>query len=66
MANTLQELHKKIRFHHCHCWVPGSNVDAEVQDIFNDGLAEYYQGNSEETDPQNESVELEIEDLEAI
>ena len=41
-------------------------MDAEVQDIFNDGLAEYYQGNSKETDPQNESVELEIEDLEAI
>ncbi len=41
-------------------------MDAEVQDIFNDGLAEYYQGNSEETDPQNESAELEIEDLEAI
>ncbi len=66
MANTLWELHKKIRFYCCHHWVPGSDVDAEVQDIFNNGLAEYYQGNSEVTDPQNESVELEIEDLEAI
>ena len=42
----------------CHCWVPGSHVDAKVPDILTNGLAEYH--------TENRNVELEMEDLEAI
>ncbi|KAF8314839.1 uncharacterized protein EI90DRAFT_2947721 [Cantharellus anzutake] len=69
MANTLQELCKKIRSYHCHSLVPGSHVEAEVPDILNDGLAEYYQVNSEEVDLEKGDTELgalEMDDLEAM
>ena len=65
MANTLQELCKKIRIHCCHCWVP-AHVDAEVPDILTNRLAEYHQANPEEIYPENGNAELEMEDLEAI
>ena len=66
MANTLRELHKKICIRHCHHQVPGSEVNAQVRDIFNNGLAEYYQVSPEEIDQGNGNAELEMDDFEAI
>ena len=69
MANTLQELHKRIRIYHCHHSSPGSHVEAEVQNAFKEGLAEYYQVNSVEIDSENGNGELgslEIDDFDAM
>ncbi len=66
LANMLQELQKKIWIYHFHHWVPGSDVDAEVLDIFNNGLAEYYQGNDEEINLENRNMQLVLEDFEVI
>ncbi len=69
MANTLQELHKRIQIYHCHHSSPGSNVEAEVQNVFKEGLAEYYQVNSVEINSENRNGELgslEIDDFDVI
>ena len=68
MANTLKELHKKIRILHCHHTVLGSHIEAEVADIFNNGLMGHYQRNAE-NEPENGDGDLrslEIEDFDAL
>ena len=69
MANTLQELCKKIRIHHCHCSVPGSQVEAQVSNVLVDGLGECYQAYPEDIDLGNASMELgllEVDDFDAM
>ena len=62
----LQELHKRIRFHHCHHSVPGSLVEAQVLNVLSDGLGEWYQANHKEFDQGDVGTGLgllEVEDF---
>ena len=68
MANTLQELCKKIQFYHCHHSVPGSYVEAKVPNILTNGLGVCYQANPD-IDLGNANTELgslDIEDFDAM
>ena len=68
MANTLQELHKKIWFYCCHHLVPGSYVEAKVPNILTNGLGVCYQANPD-IDLGNVNTELgslDIEDFDAM
>ena len=54
--------------YHSHHMVLGSHVEAEVSDMLNNGLMEYYSEKSKENEPENgnELGSLEIDDFDAM